>query len=569
MTEQRWALLAADTDRTQEYVFESSRLPEIRGASRILDDLNEWAGDQISREGGDVIIAAGGMLLALVPKNKADDLAKAIERQYPIETHNATTTVTSRPVTDEMLTDGFPKSDAVFGSLMNWVGMWLRREKDGREYMPWHETCPHAERCHSCQIRPADADRSLPDLPLCFVCSEKKSYKGLKARRQEKHQIGRDYWFNRFQQFLEKNEELSDQYYQGQHAFPNIQSGAGNYWTPQDLSEIGQACQSRKGYVGYIYLDGDEMGKVFSQIETKEQAKALSGTLENAAHNSVMSALAKHLHPAKIQPSESRAETGDETPQEAIKAGTVRIHPFEIITIGGDDLILIVPADVAIPLACEISQSFQTGMDIGIRKNPILTPLAGKPFTLSGGVVLADDHNPVRALQDLAKVLKSSAKQARHNLPEGEPQEGYLDFIALMGTDMPDRDLIQSRKLYPYHLQQPGQPRPVTLLGRPYPVSRLADAWPELKTLKAANFATTQMALLAQKLLEGVQLSGLFFEYQRARDKSGAFTHLEAAMRILQNAPDTHLWQVFTPQHSQGIRAQTVLWDIAEIYSLI
>lgn len=34
------ALLSADTDRTQDFVFESARLPEIRGASRQLDDLN-------------------------------------------------------------------------------------------------------------------------------------------------------------------------------------------------------------------------------------------------------------------------------------------------------------------------------------------------------------------------------------------------------------------------------------------------------------------------------------------------------------------------------------------------
>ena len=35
------AILAADTDRTQEYVFESSKLPMIRGGSALLQNLNQ------------------------------------------------------------------------------------------------------------------------------------------------------------------------------------------------------------------------------------------------------------------------------------------------------------------------------------------------------------------------------------------------------------------------------------------------------------------------------------------------------------------------------------------------
>lgn len=35
------ALFSADTDKIKEFVFESAKLPEIRGASQILRDLNE------------------------------------------------------------------------------------------------------------------------------------------------------------------------------------------------------------------------------------------------------------------------------------------------------------------------------------------------------------------------------------------------------------------------------------------------------------------------------------------------------------------------------------------------
>jgi hypothetical protein len=43
-------LLSADTDKIKEYVFETSKLPEIRGASMILDELN-W-GEKPTVENG-------------------------------------------------------------------------------------------------------------------------------------------------------------------------------------------------------------------------------------------------------------------------------------------------------------------------------------------------------------------------------------------------------------------------------------------------------------------------------------------------------------------------------------
>ncbi len=95
------ALLSADTDKIKEYVFESAKLPEIRGASMILDDLNqEWPekgnyqlldprspsnlreiflhyGLPTRRNKDDqqvdsIIYAGGGSLLALVPLNMAE-----------------------------------------------------------------------------------------------------------------------------------------------------------------------------------------------------------------------------------------------------------------------------------------------------------------------------------------------------------------------------------------------------------------------------------------------------------------------------------------------------------------
>lgn len=106
------ALLAADTDRTQDYVFESARLPEIRGASRQLDDLDRRAANLVRQRGGQVILSGGGRLLAIVPLDEAEALALEVEKEYVSETRVATTTVDWRPLPPGALEQGYPPDPA-------------------------------------------------------------------------------------------------------------------------------------------------------------------------------------------------------------------------------------------------------------------------------------------------------------------------------------------------------------------------------------------------------------------------------------------------------------------------
>jgi len=533
-------LLAADTDRTQDYVFESNRLPEIRGASIHLDALNRWAGELIEREGGEVVFAGGGSLLALVPQTKADELIIQIETRYPSETGTATITAAWRPVTVDMLAKGYPdNAHAPFGSLMEWAGNWLRREKDSRIHTPWVESLPYVERCVSCRIRPANPEASFEDRPLCSICRRKREY------------ASRDYWFEKFSAHLTEK-HVMEAYLAGDST---------KCESPQDLSEIGQVCKSRPGYIGMIYLDGDDMGSVFGSLATKEQARVLSECIRKAAETAVMDALAAKIKAAVVSPSGTRQEgLAGQIVQEQ-----TRIHPFDILTIGGDDVLLVVPADVAIPVATDISLRFKDEMCALLSSREDLSGLAKKPFTLSGGVVIADHHNPVRTLWEMARDLTKEAKRSRPI----NAQEGYLDFVVLQGTDTPDRKIKRVRQLYPYLIVRPGHDKPLSLLGRPYAVSAIARAWVALTKLKAAPFHNSQMFMLAQELLAGKEQSNLFYRYQKRQQEKG-FDFLDEAVGILQGNPgqvNPLPWINNPPTHR--IAAYTVLWDLAELYSLV
>jgi hypothetical protein len=121
------ALIAADVDRVQSYVFESAKLTEMRGASLILDllnvkdtdDENIWGDVYIEGQPvqgirqvlrglglpeqdwpqGCVVYVAGGSALLIVPEERAEEVKQHIQQLYASTTLTATTTVVVEHIT--------------------------------------------------------------------------------------------------------------------------------------------------------------------------------------------------------------------------------------------------------------------------------------------------------------------------------------------------------------------------------------------------------------------------------------------------------------------------------------
>ena len=516
------ALLLADTDQTQAYVFESSKLPEIRGASGQLDDLNEKIGRWVDEaEGGDCIYADGGTLLALAPQKEARELAERIEAEYPKVTGAATITADWRP-----LPPGYNNNR--FNEVVAWGHRWLKRRKESVGMPPFYETLPHQERCRSCQKRPAVADYlgRMPDWPICRVCFEK---------REDKSR-----WLTRFEETLGREQELSKAYL---HDAPG-----GERVSPHTVGEIAQASQARPGYVAFLYLDGDRIGRLLQRVGPKEAYRQVSRRLGEVTAGAVYAALARHLRPTKVIGDAARRESS--RPELAGKE--IVIHPFEIITIGGDDVLLIVPAHAALPIAAEIGRRF------GEKMTAAVEAITGeeRAITISAGVVIADDHTPVRILRDLAAQLLKEAKKVG----------GAVDFHVLKSADMLDSRVGAVRESYPYRLASGNDE--VSLLGRPYRHVEAEALWDELGALKRAGFANSQMAMLGESLLDGRRASTLFFHYQKKRHEA-AYEKLETLLERLQRTEprDPLPWQ--EAPAGADVDYRTALWDVAELYAFV
>lgn len=488
------ALLSADTDRTQEFVFQSARLPEIRGASMRLDELNRIGLRRILMDAGlparlitadppgCLIYVGGGSLLALVPRDLAASLAAAIEALYPRKTDVATITAVVQPITlneargllhpalqptrlqalaatlspaDRQRLDNSLTLKPI-PRLMRQQALRLRWRKQAKPAAPIIEANPFARICPSCGRRPAG--RLLSGIPdeapryLCEICYANDRY----GRDPNNKSV----WHKAFEEWAA-----------AKHGVTLTAT------SPPDLRAIGQASN---GYIGFIYADGNRIGRLLETADDFPSYSQLSQALEKATTTAVYSALYAHLYQNQ------------------------RLLPFEIITIGGDDVLLIVPAHTALPVARDICAHFTSGMQTAVKEEDAPT--------MSAGVVIAQDSNPIYFLHDLARQLLHSAKKRSKEMGVAS-----LDFMTLKSQSTLATDLQAIRRSPYLQVEQEQNYERCLLTGRPYTLPELDRLLDGAHKLKQIGFAPGQLHQMRREFQNGRFPAIFYYLYQRQR----------------------------------------------------
>lgn len=600
-----WALLSADVDKVKEYVFESAKLPEIRGASMLLDELN-WGYDEkgeprhrelAERTIGDVfqdhelplsrwpdgclIYARGGSLLAVVPRDQAEQLQREIEELYPNQTGLATITCVWRPIERDELDQGLRGFNAEnlqrlreqlaasahpedwqriaayyttagvvnlesrhhFGELVQLNGLALKRTKEMRQWRPFYEALPHAVRCASCQMRPASTEMDEGQF-FCHPCDRKRRRPG--ERLGERRSV-KSFWLRRFEEYLGQRPDLVQRYYRN---IPHEKWEDGDkrqvaFAAPHDLEAIGRECRSpRPGFVGFFYADGNDIGDLLNgEGRHPEDYMRISQQVHRSLQAAVFEALAEHLRPYAIEEEKW-------------------VHPFEILTIGGDDVLLIVPGDVALPISRDICRLFEAKVN---------DPPLPKHVTLSAGLVIADDHNPVYFLHNLAEELLKNAKRKAKAPGVGR---GTIDFLVLKSQHMLETDLAELRQSSAYTAGE----KDLLLTCCPY-------TWEELEPRLWAlacdlrDYPRTQLQTMVEALRLGRLSGSLFYLYQWARDKREHQELLGRVGKAWDADPRTDFWpwlrvtrdeeEWIGPDYRSRIRYRTPWLDIVEVLDFV
>ncbi|MBN3895678.1 MAG: type III-B CRISPR-associated protein Cas10/Cmr2 [Nostoc sp. NOS(2021)] len=414
--------------------------------------------------------------------------------------------------------------------------------RPSRRYPPMFETHPYLMRDGS-DRRSAVMIIQPPELPRESHFSEALARKHLVGNRAKKGSniVPKWYqnsqlewqnlrvkgWVDKYNSFLDNNPSLKQKYYSGLKP-DDIEIA-------QNLSHISNAS---KDFIAYIYADGNNLGGYIQKIRTPQEYQEFSKDVELATEYAVYQALAKNLHPHKLyklNDEEKLLENGD------------LVHPFEIITIGGDDIILIVPANKALAIAKNIGEIFekillkqvplgestesekiigdykikQDSKPIDLKKchryKPTEAPPSQCQLSTSIGVLITAYNTPIYYAKDLTEQLLKSAKERAKKLKKAGYCGGTVDFLTMKSVTMISSDIKEFRK---QALTKNLKPK-LKLYAAPYTLHELGGLISVIEVLQKAKFPKSQLYQIRNLLERGKQTAILNYRYFRVRLKQG------------------------------------------------
>ncbi|MCI0486723.1 MAG: hypothetical protein L0229_08995 [Blastocatellia bacterium] len=684
----RIALVLGGATKIKSYFLESARLPEIRGASTLLDRINledvpalfgggqsekQQRANEVRRHFKNrtglsvnapecVIYANGGNVLAFAPVSIASELAQEIENIYTSETLVANSVAVCesfdlielhyglrpeaywvgeciegckndlrplidpayrlkkdrsvRPFDEEESRGEFYKKKC-FGELGAALAIKQHHRRNGntldsrnngievkprpsRAYPPQYETLPQARRCSSCERRPAIVrEPKDSEKYLCAACARKRLAGRLSESSRSKEQYPnalrrlRDFidwppqrsqdwmdeitdWVDRFIRFIDKENKLSERYW-------NYRKGS--VLPAQDLAEIADD----NNFVGLIYADGNNVGSIIEQIQTAIEYRQFAQRLFEANQAAVFRALASVLRPHKRTPNEERPDKVKKLFADG--EGKITVHPFEILSIGGDDFMLFVPGDRALEIALQIGSNLEEAFrskwvyrESVERKGKQLkcsqrycpdeyeeeADCAQPAVSLSAGVVIADCHTPVYFMEQLAEQLLKSAKQYAKTLKKCGYRGGTIDFMALKSVTGITSDVGSFRKSVLEREENGGER--IKLYARPYTLHELRGLLKTSREFKnpQKQFPRSQLYSLRNDALDphqGRMTSMLNYLYFRARAKNEVAQVMREHFEMPwwgKAAEWLHPWREVKDAVPKTF--ETLIYDLVEIY---
>src|SRR5262249_47070683 len=238
----------------------------------------------------------------------------------------------------------------------------------------------------------------------------------------------------------------------------------------------------RKGYVGLVYADGNAMGRLVQELDSIETCQTFSEIVDDSIRLACYRALATVCRPEI----------------EAVRRGGPRPLPADILLLGGGDLLLLLPADLALDFALRVTDEFHdlTREEIAaIPEGPVRAFFEGRVrdggMTISCGVAFARAGYPFYLLLDLAEELLKNAKLGGSRDPHRGDYHAptYIDFHLVVGPMSADLRAVRKedylagsvrpRTLRPYSRGELGRVRDCALrlpAARP-PRSNLQEWW--------------------------------------------------------------------------------------------
>ena len=533
-------VVVVDTPSIKNYVFGTDPLNEVRGASARLDTLNrhetkKCLAEQLGKERVKCIYANGGSAQFLIHESEQADVRMACESMV-------------QHIREQ--TDG--EVGVVYG---------IARLKDNTSYTDYAEAVQIAHFQLRCQREFATSQRSAALIPLMMECDSASHLPAvdidnndgdiLSHASYEKRQHGRD----------ARQHGLWPQWME--HLKAREQSWPSDeYWDKlrcESLTNIGD-CSSWDGYIGLIYADGNGMGTIIKALNLPKTYRQFSRIVDESIREACFTAL------------NQVCECEIENVRNALKNDKdFKSLPADILLLGGDDLLVALPADRSLDFAQQATETFQrlTQEKINELEDEKTRAFFHKQsnnegFTISCGVAIAKSNYPFYLLLDLAEELLKNAKKKdslySHSEADGEAR---IDFHVVAGAN--SYALAQVRE--ETYLAKTDATDPRTL--RPLSCRQLEQLRKNVKELKVAGFphsklhALQEASLLPNRNRTSIGIQEIFARCQHGKDRSQRRALWESIDSMCPNG-----YSFEFPWFTKGDRRLLCVADLVDAYRL-
>ena len=468
-------LVVTDTPGIKGFVFGTDALAEVRGASALLDRLNrvETSGvlrRELSVAGGEleVVYANGGIGQFLIdaPDVSAVHSALAALSRFILEATGGEIRIAFGLASFESEECYKHDLDAAFNQM---------RDRRDREH--GHRAIsllPFMKECESASHLPA-------------IAAERQAGKGLilseaswRKRDEKDRSRGGDLW-SQWIEWLKAGDWPDD---------PKV-------WDDLRCESINEIGKEREA-IGLVYADGNAMGRLVQELDSPEAARAFSEeivdqSLRAACFEALATACAPEIGLVKL----------------GLRGSKSFRLPADILLLGGDDLLVVLPAVRALDFTRDVVRGFEDRTRARIKEESgrdskidafFSKWLKGRGLTISCGVALAGPKYPFYLLLDLAEELLKNAKRSGTKAAAAlDPSDHFWSpaFVDFHRISSSTGHKLSSARESDYRTKTK-QPRTL----RPFAVDRLDVLSAQVRRLRRANFPRGKLHDLFEAALD-------------------------------------------------------------------
>ena len=538
-------LIQIEVPSIKSYVFGTDPLNEVRGASALLDQLNRSGMKHIlcERLNGSVIeqVYANGGAAQFVAQTAEESAVDAACRNLVRYLRDQTAGEVRAAYGFAPLQSANAYRQAV---RLAYYRLRCQREFGGFRYSV--PTLPLVQECFSASHLPAThrSSWSAEDTGPLSKSSRRKRQAGRSARAG-------DLWCGWMHYLSEAG------------IWPAEAS-----WSAlrcKEIAEIGKR-SSKHGYLGVVYADGNAMGKTVQALDRLETCRYFSSIIDQSIRTACYSGLAE-VTGSEIEQVRDRAD-------QDFSSLTSATHtlPADILLLGGDDLLVALPADRALDFALHVCNEFErltreriASLRDDLARQFFREQIGDRGFTISCGVAIAPSTHPFYLMLDLAEQLLRNAKRS---IDVGDADAAYdtddiarVDFHVMAGSGAipEERDPLEGC----------GDAPATSRTLRPLTVEQLNSLRTAVGELRRANFPRSKLHELEDAALaEEKQQATLRIREIFARCRHGGG---RSHRRALWNA--VHLlcpedYSVDFPWYCRGERQMLGIADLVDCHDL-